>query len=882
MSENTQSPEQATATMSGAMLAPHIPVVDISSNALIFRDGSLGAGFSCRAPLTGSLADPVRQTIFNEMVNLLRGLPEGATLQFAYGQESRKDDVAPHIGPAKARGNSVCRALTDYSESLIRGFANGRLRNTTLDVYVTIPSVVDGKEISRRVSDLERQQVLDAAPRYGDNPDGLLNKLDRAVFRKVEAAIIGLISPMRGTVILAMEEYRETRTQLARAVDSIEQSLLQAGLQPSILTADALLRRYYRRWNPSKFEGGLSPRRYSDESDVPLPEHFLASPVDWDPSGKRVPRGMLFCDGYYHKVLTMHMPPEMISFPHMESMSMYAGIHRAELIVNLQATSVGARIKALQDEQRAIENNEKGEIAATKLAQIKTEIQQLGNGEERLWHAQHIAIVRGKTPEECENAAMQWIKAGERSQRADFSEEIHALWEYWMAAQPGWSRNRDLHRHNIYNTPQLVGVLPVYGNPGLDLASPVGALYPTNDGGLHNIHLHDQRTMPSPNAIILGASGKGKSVLVNTLMTQLMRHDPRIVMIDIGASYRRLCESVDGAFLEYDIRSSDCRINPFEVFRGRVADPAEIQAVLLLLEKMLVDSPTDELKKEQRVKLEEALKGLIRRFDGKEFFLRDLREMLQESGSSIATGLALRLGDFVRDGTYGNLYDGPSNVPTGARMTVFELAKVKETSPALLPVVFQAVLQHVMSLAANYPDEMKILVMDEAHFLLKDPILQRFVEYCYRTFRKCGIAVVGVSQGIEEWVLKDDPMAILNSVSAVFACGLGPATVDDLVSRFRLSEVDGALVRNLRMVPGQYSQFVSFMDTPHGKRSVVCTNRLVPIQYAMYTSTVDDRAVMDRWRREGLTTSEILERFASKYPNGVKASGGAAAEDRAA
>jgi conjugal transfer ATP-binding protein TraC len=703
------------------------------------------------------------------------------------------------------------------------------------------------------------------------------------VLAKGNEAIQFLVNPLRGAIMLTFEEYAECRRNLITAAESLNAGLLQAGLKPTPLSGDDVLRRLYRKNNPQKFESGLNPATYNTDDGIPVSEYFLASPMDGHDRKNRVPKGMLYLDGYYHKILTLKMPPGRMSFPHLEVLGLLSGLQSMDIVVNLTSSSMEHRVHALQSEKTAIEANEKHGTKGTKLQQIDQELQELGSGESKIFQAQHLFILRDRDPERLNKAVLSLQSVGQRAEETEIVEEIHALFPYWIASQPGWARDQDLNRHNIYNTRQITAMLPCFGGGGLNPSAPTGAVFPTADGSMFNIYPHDMTEFSIPNLLILGKSGSGKSVLTNTIMTQIARRDPRIIMVDIGRSYRRLCESMGGNFIEYDIRSADCCINPFDVFTARSADVEEIQAVILLLGKMVAEKPGAELTGAERAALEDALQTIVRAKQGKVFYLHDFRDALQGfGGNRIAQTLAIRLSSYVGIGTYAKLFDGPTKVPTGARMTVFELAKLRDVAPELLPVAFQTVLQHVVSLANNYPDDVKVLAMDEAHVLLDDPEIRKFVQLAYRTFRKLGVAVIGISQGIHDWLLDGSSKGIIENVSGILACQMSSKAVEAMVQTFDLSPNERDNLTQLQMIPGEYSEFMAIRYTAETRKATICVNRLSPIEYAMYTTHSEDIALINRWQRDPYlnTLTQAVERFAEKYPQGVVRAGGLAPEDQ--
>src|SRR5690606_6286048 len=63
--------------------------------------------------------------------------------------------------------------------------------------------------------------------------------------------------------------------------------------------------------------------------------------------------------------------------------------------------------------------------------------------------------------------------------------------------------------------------------------------------------------------LVLGATGSGKSFLVNFLMTHAQKYAPFTVILDIGGSYGKLATLLGGRYLHVGLRHADVAINPF-------------------------------------------------------------------------------------------------------------------------------------------------------------------------------------------------------------------------------------------------------------------------------------------------------------------------------
>lgn len=868
------------------ILGAHLPLVDLSGGIMIFQDGSLGAGFSCTAPMSSLLPNGTRQAIYDGLRAIFtKSLPDDVNIQVVFGQESRVRNLEHITHVLKAKRPLIKQALVDRTKAQLDAVARGEIRVTTLEFYVTIPPVVSTRDTTRRAKMVDtalRERAVAGKKGVAAQASGF--------WTSVSSKMSAFLFPMPSTIILSMEEYIEGRAKLLSVVEVLSTGLEQAGLSPVPMGRDQIKLAYYRRNNPQKYEAGLNPHPSNDDSLLPIGEEVIASPFQWSPSGKKVPKGMFFLDGYYHQILTLTEAPELMHFPHWEMINMMRGLNRMEMVVNISPASTRKRIQKLQDQLKNIEKNKNDPTEARKYEALNLELESLGAGMERLWNAQHVIVLRDRDSELVSRISKEFIIAAQGANGAEVSEELEYVFGYWMASQPGWCRDQDTNRHNFYNTRQLAAVLPVSGGYRIKPKARIGAVFETADNSLINIFLHDNQEFPNPNFIVAGKPGSGKSVLVNCLMTQLARHDPLITMVDIGGSYRRLCDSMGGNFLEYNLNTTQCRINIFDVFAGRTADQQEFESVMMVLEKMVYDPKVDtvgSLSRAQRTTLEDALQALIRKNKGNAFFLKDLRQFLNGQSNEHAEDLAMRLMPFCENGSYAALFDGPTTIAKNARFTVFELQKVKNTQPQLLPLIFQTVIQHITALSTRFRQDLQVVAMDEAHVLLKDPLLLNFVELAYRTFRKLGVATIGISQGVDDWLLKgsNNEKAILQNVSGIFACQQVPAAVEATAKIFDLSPNETAALGDLQFNPGVVSEFMAIRFTTSGtigmnRKADICCNRLTPIEYAMYTTDADDLGVINRWLSMGTTMSDATMRFAQKYPRGVRLAGGVATEDQ--
>ena len=122
----------------------------------------------------------------------------------------------------------------------------------------------------------------------------------------------------------------------------------------------------------------------------------------------------------------------------------------------------------------------------------------------------------------------------------------------WFNRMPGQPRSRQL-RKVLVSAGAAASLAPLFGPPrGAKRSAHLDAPALTT---LPNA-LADPRTITTFSAgdvghtLILGATGAGKSFTLNFLLVQSLQYQPRVLILDLGGSYRWLTRFLGGGYLE--------------------------------------------------------------------------------------------------------------------------------------------------------------------------------------------------------------------------------------------------------------------------------------------------------------------------------------------
>jgi hypothetical protein len=829
--------------LTGEILAPQLPSVAFEDGLVVNVDGSFGMAWRCNFPYLFTLGSNRSEQVFNQLKRALNVLSDDFDVQVIFSASQRTAELEKRLADVRITDGILADYAAEQREEFLRRFKTGELRWMEGHIVLVRKNPFPGAHFKNR---------------------------DR---NTMWSRVRGLFSSAPAEICYTEDEWARLKDDFYNYADSFHSDLEQAGFCPKVLDHDGSLELLFSYYNSAAKDAGSRPRRFNKTDELPLSDYFLPSPCHWDRESGEIKLGSRFL-----KICVVRTPPESVRFSQFAALLLHGGLTKTKLVVTCRRANLEQRKKIVKDRipELAARAKKDPEFVVAHAEAIR-ELEELGAGTEKTWLVQEVFIVGGDSQEELNQHVLTVRKAAEETNGMRLDVETHACFDYLIAAQPFWTRDKDAHRLNAFNTSQLITQLPICGQETffeLTDGTParVGALYETNAGSLINFFPHEDRRFGNSNMMILGASGSGKGMTLNDLIAQTrLRHPARFVIIDIGGSYRKTSEALcPGGYFDMTLKETGRVINPFFVAgNNRFPDADEIDGMVRFVEKILMGQDKTRLPPESMAVVEQTIVQLFRAAQGeREVTLSDFRALLQEN--SRGEVLAQRMSRWVGAGSFANLFDGPNQLDTSNWLTVFDLTAIKG-NPLVCPLMFSVIFSVVAQLAARFPNDVKFVVFDECADFLLDPLVAAYIETCYRQMRKHGVSVVGMSQGLEEWLATGSKTAFVSNTTHLIVHRQDSLHAAELIrDTFQFSETEFAIITRLQSIPGEFSQALGWSRMGEGKsNSNVIIKRPTPLGYAMGTTNPRDKAAFQEFRDQGMSYHDAIRHFAKIYPNGV-------------
>ncbi len=797
-----------------AILADRLQVWGFEKDLILFSDGSLGFGLEL-SPLDVSCWSEDRiNDITGRIIQFLNGLSPGLDLQFIQEISGGNDSViGAHTALCSDSATETARTLTDTRVQRLKEFdAQGLIPRHTLKLFVRQP-------LSRPL--LEKPKLFSKT----------------VLFPKI-----------------AEHELERELGRLERLQREIIDSFNTLQLYAKPIGADRLMDLMYWQWNPSRPIG----RGHTD------PENVRSSLLFTDVANDE--KGFSLGDTHF-RVVSLKLLPE-------QTYSSMATVLRelpfdSRIFLTVHVPDQQKEIEALQIQRRLAFSMARGKRngvsdieSEAKFQDLETLLAEMIAQGEKVFHVSFNILLRSKSVDDLDTKVAQTLAKVRELSAAEAMEESLAAFEIF--AELSIPNARAKERAKRMKTSTLADLLPIYGpwsghaKPSIMLRSRMGSLVSFDPFS---------QDLTNYNHVISGGSGSGKSFLTNILLLQTLKESPKVFIVDIGGSYKKISDNLDGQYIPLGVNTG-MSINPFDLPPGEtIPDSHKIKFILGLIESMTKEEGDTRLPRLERAEIEEAIQKVYERSHKPR--LSVLREILLEHQNVEIRRFGRILTPWCGDTPYGRFVDRPTTIELQRPIVSFDL-KGMEAYPDLQAICLFIITDYIWREVQKDRSAKKFLVFDECWKLLENEAGSAFIAEVFRTFRKYYASAIAISQNIDDFAKSKVAGAILSNSSIKWILMQRGADQARLKEVLQLNDSEMALVASLHQERGLYSEaFLMAGDY----RSVVAVES-TPLEYWIATTDPRDLATFDAAQKEHQVKPplEILLELARKYPRGVVSS----------
>lgn len=393
-------------------------------------------------------------------------------------------------------------------------------------------------------------------------------------------------------------------------------------------------------------------------------------------------------------------------------------------------------------------------------------------------------------------------------------------------------------------------------------------------------------SMGDANMLFMAKSGGGKTFMAQMFLLMMARANPLISIVERGDSYRPLVELMGGRVIEVDLEGTET-LNPWDLPPGEVTPTKDKIAFLKNLTRHMIgdlgQTDTSLLDNILTSAIAEVYKRAAIRGDNTTPTYTDLKDELGNWNDEeridhirqLAQLASVSLRQWTGEkGVYSKLFDRHTTMRTDANWLFFNIEGLS-SDPRLETAMSMLIAQSMSERASGRSGQPSITVLDECWALLDSPVLADCVVQLFRTARKRGASVWGISQTLEDFVgtrqkPKEHGAGILRNAS-VKVMGQQPGDVTPLVEHLALNEV--ALNEIKRFAAPRKGRSAEVLLVLGEKSETTQTVRLVPtgVDYWVATTYPRERAYRTWYLKQhvGRPLIDLYKELAGRFPNGL-------------
>ncbi|MFA6105788.1 MAG: DUF87 domain-containing protein [Patescibacteria group bacterium] len=342
-------------------------------------------------------------------------------------------------------------------------------------------------------------------------------------------------------------------------------------------------------------------------------------------------------------------------------------------------------------------------------------------------------------------------------------------------------------------------------------SSPIAASFPfisaelTSDSGIlyginrHNnsLILFDRFSLQNANMAVFATSGAGKSYCVKLEILRTLMMGVDVIVIDPEMEYKHLSDAVGGTYINISL-SSESKINPFDLPRpvGQSISVEDVIRGAVITTKGLLRIIFGGLSTAQDSLIDRAL---IETYAKKDItadsdlatvqppIMQDLLEILE--GLEGSEELVMKLKKFT-EGTFSGLFNSPTNVDIKNQLVIFS---VRDLEDELRPIAIYTIINYIWNVVRSETKK-RILVIDEAWWLMQHEDSARFIFALVKRCRKYYLGVTTITQDVNDFLKSQYGQAIVTNTALQMLMKQSPSAIDLIQKVFMLTDSEKYLL----------------------------------------------------------------------------------------
>ncbi len=416
------------------------------------------------------------------------------------------------------------------------------------------------------------------------------------------------------------------------------------------------------------------------------------------------------------------------------------------------------------------------------------------------------------------------------------------------------SAEKSIGRYRTMALSEAMVLSPLYADwQGTDKPA---LMLTSRSGQIQSLDLFDSDT--NYNACIAAESGSGKSFLTNYIITAYRSLGAKVWCIDVGDSYKNICETYQGDYLDFNPKTRPC-LNFFELIEdyfGESEDDdssgGEEDLIIGLLSVMA--APKEGLNSFEESRLKQHVADLVRVH--KKLTTVDMvaDSLLKDEDKDIKR-IGHQLYPFTSAGQYGKYFVGKNNIDFKNPFTVLELSRLESSEHLKQVVLLQLIYQIQQDMFMGDRSQMKLVIIDEAWALLSGNI-GAFIEKGYRRFRKYNGAAITITQSINDIYKDSIGKSIADNSAFMLLLGQSESAVNEAEAnkRLALDEAGYRFLKTVRSTKGVYSEIFVISKAGQG----ICRLVVDPFSLLLYSTDPKDVAAIKDRKSRGINTEEAI------------------------